>query len=667
MAAPGTSPGMTIKHLFLAAPLLGACLTEDPYSETTQDIHGDTASPATQFELDRAVKIPGCTATRISARFALTSAHCNPSVGSTVRFYTTGPGVSTDNARIEQVIFRPGVTGPACNNDIDDCWDTAGQFADIALLRLSAAVEDDLEGAQATLAWTYPGDGHGGYKVGAGQHDGNPNPDAILLQAYDETSRDNDDDGRFYTVDDMADPGDSGGPFYYSNRVLGTLWGKWWEPFDHYNIYTSVPEHLSWILGQIGYSWRGQPAQSNTIYSGTAIQTFFASELRCQYACEKTASCEAYNFDTSVGVCSLQDNIQSVGTASGYHGALKFGERQGTSNDVVGYVRSDGINAVVHRATNGRIHELWLAGGTWNAGDIQGTGPAVASKLTAYRRADGTNAVVYRSTLNHIIELALVSGQWQAFDLTASAGGESAGGNPVAYVRADGVSAVVYRGASTGHIIELRLGSRGWLASDLTAAAGSAIVASSDPSAFVRSDGYNSVVFRAGTQIIELYEANGQAWSIGGPSSLAGAPDASSRPFGVTNVHGQNQIVYRTTANLVVLLFLSGGQWSFTTIGSAAVGDPVAYVRTDTVESVLFRNSFGSIMELTNPTAWQLWNLTSVTGAAASVTSPAVYHRKDGYNAVLFETVANHAGELYFKRGGTWSDGDITAVAGETP
>ena len=104
---------MTLKYLFLTVPLLTACLTDEALDETAQDIHGDTASPATQFELDRAVKIPGCTATRISARFAITSAHCMPSVGSTVFFYTTGPGRSSENARIDEVILRPGVSSTA--------------------------------------------------------------------------------------------------------------------------------------------------------------------------------------------------------------------------------------------------------------------------------------------------------------------------------------------------------------------------------------------------------------------------------------------------------------------------------------------------------------------------------------------------------------------------
>lgn len=659
---------MRLPTLFLLTTFVSsACVTDsDQLAEESQPINGDTSAPASQFQLDRAIKIPGCTATRISARFAVTAAHCNSSVNSTVRFYEGGPGVGSGTARIEEVILRPGVSGPACNNDEDNCWDSSGRFADIALLRLSAADENDLEGPHATLAWTYPGDGATGKKVGAGGHNGNANPNANLRQATDQLSG-SDQDGSFDTVDDHTDGGDSGGPFYVSNRVVGVLWGSWWVPFDHFNVYTSVPRHLSWILTQIGYSWRGQPSQTNRIYGGNLIEAVIGTELVCQYACEKTTSCEAYSYNPSGSMCGLYSNVTSSSTLSGWRGALKHGARSGNSNDVVGYVRSDGLSAVVHTATNGRIHEL-LLDGAWSPGDIHSTAPAVASKLTAYRRSDGINAVVYRSTSNRIIEIALTNGTWKWFDLTTVTSAETAAGSPVAYVRTDGVSAIVYRGAASGHIIELRLGSRGWLASDLTAASGASLVASSDPSATVRSDGQNSIVFRSGSHIWELYQANGQNWVWGVPSQLAaGAPPAASRPFGYAHRNGTNAIVYRSTTNQVIELYLVGGQWHWGQIGSGATGDPTAYVRTDGVEVALFRNSAGHIIELTN-TPWQAWNLTSITGASASTTNPAVYHRRDGYNAVLFETSANHVGELYWKPGAPqWNDGDLTAVSGETP
>ncbi|NJM90835.1 MAG: trypsin-like serine protease [Myxococcales bacterium] len=507
------------KVLFLLAPLASsACLTTNPEERSStaeQPING-ASSPASQYQLDRAVKIPGCTATRISARFAITALHCQSSVGDTVRFYDTGPGVdSSTSARIEQVIVRPGLTGDgaACADSRSNCVDSSGLFADVALLRLSAGDESDLEGAHATLAWTYPGSGAAGKKVGAGGHDGNSNPTSILLQVSDTLDSSDDSSGGFDSTDDDVDPGDSGGPFYVSSRVVGVLWGKWWVPFDHFNIYTSIPRHLNWILTSIGYAWPGQPSQSNVTYNGSVVQSFFGTELECQYACDKTSSCQAYNYLPPVNSCSLYTGVTRGTAQSGWRSALKHGASSGVSNDVVGYVRSDGFHSVVRTASNGRVHELYL-GSNWTAGDIQGSAPGVASKLTAYRRADGVNAVVYRSTGNRIIELALTGPQWTWADLS-SWGGETPAGNPVAYVKADGVSAVVYRGASTGHLIELRLGSRAWIATDLSTASGSGVSASSDPSAFVRSDGISSVVFRSGSHIWELFQGADESWGWG--------------------------------------------------------------------------------------------------------------------------------------------------------
>ncbi|NVB80615.1 MAG: trypsin-like serine protease [Kofleriaceae bacterium] len=640
-----------------------ACVTpDDEVSVESAAIESGVA--ASQFELDRAVKIPGCTATRINARFAITAAHCQPSVGATVNFYDTGPGFNASmTARIDQVILRPGVSGAACFNSDSNCLDSTGKFADVALLRLSTADEPDLEGPHATLAWVYPGDGVAGKKVGAGSHDGNVNSFGILLQATDETSSD-DGNGRLETVDDDTDKGDSGGPFYVGGRVLGVLWGEAWVPFDWYNIYTSIPSHLDWILTNIGYSWRGQPSQANTLYSGTVLQTFFGTERVCQYACEKMASCEAYAHNTALQICQLVSEATGVSTGSGFRGALKHGARTGNSNDIVGYVRSDGRNAVVRTATNGRIHEL-LLDGAWGASDIHGNAPGVSSRLTAYRRSDNINAIVYRSTSNRIVELAFTNGIWSPADLTTVTGAEAAAGSPTAYIRTDGVSAVVYRGATTGHIIELRLGSRGWLATDLSVASGSNAVGLTDPTATVRSDGLNSIVFRSISGVSQLSQANGGKWTFDIPSA-GGAPVTASRPFVYTHRDGTNAIVYRSTANQVVELTLENGVWLSNVLAVGAAGDPIGYVHTDRTDRVAYRISTGNLMELKRPSS-TLVNMTATTGASTSSTDPAVYHRNDGVNSVLFETAANHAIELFSRTTTPWSDGDLTTLTGELP
>src|SRR5688500_4325763 len=146
-------------RLLLAFPLLTACAFEDApiLEESAQPIHGPLAAPASQYYLDRAVKPPGCTATKISARFAITAAHCGTTTNHEVQFYTTGPGVnSLSSADVVAVHVRPGVTPSTCEHtDSDGCIDSSGNFADIAVLELAADDDDagdelDLEGHQAT-------------------------------------------------------------------------------------------------------------------------------------------------------------------------------------------------------------------------------------------------------------------------------------------------------------------------------------------------------------------------------------------------------------------------------------------------------------------------------------------------------------------------------------
>jgi hypothetical protein len=655
---------------------LVACVAPVGTNEDNAAITDNTATAASQFQLDRAVKTPACTATRIDARFALTAAHCvgagmGTDIGSTVMFYGAGPGFSSANAQITGIRLRPGVDPTGCLADLSDCMDSSGNFAEIALLSLSAENEDDLEGPHATLAWAYPGAGATGKVVGAGDHNNDTNnPTGILRQSTDETASSNDDGAMFKTSEGQTDPGDSGGPFYVNNRVLGVLSGEGQVGADTFGLYTSVPKHLHWILTSIGYSWRGQPSQANTWYSGTVIQSFVGTELVCQYACEKTPSCQAYNHQSgAVNSCGLYTNVTNANTQSGWRGALKHGARTGNSGDVVGYVRSDGVNVVVHGASDSRIHELFLASnGTWGANDIHGTAPTITGRISGFRRADGINSVIYRSSGGHIQSLELQSSGWQTFDLTAVTNAEPAAGAPVAYVRADGVSAIVYRGATTNHLIELRLGSRGWLAADLSYASGSNIVVSGDPMPYVRSDGQNSIVFRSGEHIWEIFQtASGQNWDWGVPSQLAAAPPAASRPYPYTHKNGTNAIVYRSTTNAVIELYLVGSQWHWGQIGSGAQNDPVAHVRTDGVDAVVFRNTVGDIIELTSAgTPWQAWNLSHGTGVTVPANVPSVYHRRDGYNVVLFES-SGHVNELAYRRGSTWSAGDLTNASGETP
>jgi Trypsin len=670
---------------------LTACAVDElgDTSDTSQDINGPSA-PASQFQLDRAAapRHPTgsggfggnyCTATRIAPHFAVTSAHCQVAAGDLLSFYTTGPGYSSASALVTQVIARPGVTGVACFNSVSNCYDTSGKFADIVVVRLD---RDVTVGEAATLEWAYPGAGANGQKVGAGNHNAaNTNNNGTLLQVADSTDSSDDNDGSFNSVHDRVDKGDSGGPLYVNGHMIGTLYGEQYKPAQvkFESLHTSVAKHLDWILANIGYHWSGSPPQTNSWFDGHLLQSVLTTERGCQYACEHTTSCQAYNYIGSS--CGLYTAITSTHSQSGVHSALHYGQSSGKSGTVAGYTRSDGFNAVVHVASNGNIDEFTPGATNWTVGSISGGvvnghAPAVASKLSGYRRSDGTNAVVYRSTANQIIEIALISTGWEWNPLPAAG---TPAGDPVAYVRDDGTNAVVYR-ATTGHIHELHLDQLGWHATDLMVASAIPVTASSDPSAYVRSDGNSSIVFRSGTSIFELFKHANKPWDWGEPSAFAaGAPAAATdpsnfftapsntKPYGYTHHDGINAIVYRTSANEIWELWLDGAGWHAGGLGSNAIGNPTAYVRTDGIEAVDFRSADHFIFEIANQGPWTPANLSSWGTPWVSATSdPSVYIRNDGVNAVLYGLASSQAGELSIHIGDSaWFAGNLSASAGE--
>ncbi len=66
-----------------------------------------------------------------------------------------------------------------------------------------------------------------------------------------------------------------------------------------------MPEHLPWILSQIGYSWTYGSSQIGIYRSGTVKSSFYeATEKTCQYACDHSP-CDAYNWSSATGFCVL--------------------------------------------------------------------------------------------------------------------------------------------------------------------------------------------------------------------------------------------------------------------------------------------------------------------------------------------------------------------------
>ena len=631
--------------------------------EGTSAVVGGSA--ASQFYIDRAAFFDGsihmCTATRIAKNWAITAIHCDPRVGDRLKFYDEAR-LSLRPSRVTGVYAYPG-TSPLRFNYGD------GLFADMALLRFeavstSATDENNILGTVATLAWKYPGDGKLGTKVGAGAHDNIDNVVGALEMINDRTDDDDDNNGGFYSLNEQLDHGDSGGPFYYQNRVLGVVSGRHNGNaiYGSYNNYTSIPFYLDWILRTIGYEWRGLPQQLEQAYTGTNIDSFTATIRECQYACENTTNCEAFNYLAAVNSCQLIDSVTGLQAAPGMRGALQYGASSGKSGPAIGYVRSDGVNAIVHVGDGNTIREMWPQGGTWTSNAIQSGAPAMIATgvPSAYRRGDGVNTVVYRSVNNQLVELALVGGQWQ-WAILPQVTNYAVMSDPVGYVRSDGSSAIVYLGinGTKVHIIEVRLGTRAWIATDLMVASGNPNAnAGSSPHAFVRSDGYNSVVFSMNSSLTELYSRNREPWTMGYPGSYTGAPAMQgTRAHGSTTQHGTASIVYQSGQNQLVHMYMSGNQWTYTIVANNIVGPPSSYVRTDGKYSILWRDTNGHIREYAGGSTW---DLTSASGASNATSAPSAYVRNDGFSSVLHTLPGNHVGEIWFRRGmAQWDSGDL--------
>ncbi|HKO52104.1 MAG TPA: trypsin-like serine protease [Polyangiaceae bacterium] len=260
-----------------------------------------------------------CTVTKIAPRYVITALHCNPRVGDTVVFYGTGSSANFNITREVVSVGKP--PGTSVSADAVDWTDVNDKFADIAILRLDSAVTDT---PFATLAWYYPGDDHDGVKIGAGKHEGQSSLLGQLRRKSDTTYSGDDDGGGFRTGECALNDGDEGGAFYDPSKLLGVANGcTVLGGFVNRGRYTSIPEHLDWIVDVIDYVWSGGPTQ--TFYrSGTEVGVAFAgSRVRCKYACDHSADCDAFNWQSQAHICQMVKNVTGATSSSIWQSALK--------------------------------------------------------------------------------------------------------------------------------------------------------------------------------------------------------------------------------------------------------------------------------------------------------------------------------------------------------
>jgi hypothetical protein len=245
-----------------------------------------------------------------------------------------------------------------------------------------------------------------------------------------------------------------------------------------------------------------------------------------------------------------------------------------------GYVRSDGINSVVYKGADYHIYELFLDSFGWHRGDLTAEAGAPLGSTNYYTqpvpyvRSDGFNAVVYTGADGHIHELALYSDGWGDGDLFVQAGIPGGDENivPAPYVRSDGFNVVLYR-ARNGHIYEIALYPSGWGVGDLTAQAGAPLAYRDllGPAPYVRSDGFNAVVYIGGNWHIYELALYPSGWGVGDLTAQAGAHLADSVPAPYVRSDGFNAVVYGSGHIYELTLHPSGG-WVWADLNDQAGG-----------------------------------------------------------------------------------------------
>ena len=201
-----------------------------------------------------------------------------------------------------------------------------------------------------------------------------------------------------------------------------------------------------------------------------------------------------------------------------------------SGSDAFGYVRGDGVTAVIYLTPDGHLHELSLMGGTWSVGDLTAAAGAQLAVFNGrpYKRSDGASSVVFITSDKHVREIALVGGVWKTFDLSAVtlAPLAAVGYAAIPYVRSDGRSAVIYPSVDR-HVRELSMSPSGvWSVGDLTAASGAPVDFAFTAGAYVRSDLVNAVVYYdSNAHVHELsLPQSGGAWTHLDLNTIAGGP-----------------------------------------------------------------------------------------------------------------------------------------------
>jgi hypothetical protein len=240
-----------------------------------------------------------------------------------------------------------------------------------------------------------------------------------------------------------------------------------------------------------------------------------------------------------------------------------------------GYVTYEKTSAVVYRGSDHKIYQLTLANDGWHWMNLFYWTPSPVPPATdpvAYVTGYYHDAVVYIGTDKHVHQLEWFEdgedSMWGHIDLTQSAGAPPAAISfrPTGFV-SQGTSEVAYTGVD-GHVYVLYWadGQNTWLCLDANANSTTQGLALTSPVSYQRSDGYHSIVYGGNNyDIWELYSMDGIHWGQGDVSATAGGAGwiGPGDPAAYLRSDGYNSIVYTEAFGYYFqeLTLSQGGYW----------------------------------------------------------------------------------------------------------
>jgi hypothetical protein len=333
---------------------------------------------------------------------------------------------------------------------------------------------------------------------------------------------------------------------------------------------------------------------------------------------------------------------ESVDSPSGWHRtdlAAASGSKSKPWAGAFGYTRADGTDSVLYVAGVGKqrhVKELTYGNAQkrWQDWDLTAAtkGQAIDSTPVGYVRGDRTSSVVFCQFNGDVREMWLPGPEWREASLRqAAAGAEPANCDqcrPSPVAMANGQSMVVYLGLDN-HVHALVLAGSAWSHYDLSRASSSKFDAYPCPTAYQRSDGTVSVLYKVpvmgGFKLREItgnYLGSGRNWTwvdwdffqattpppplipgCSGPRSGLLCNPGDAYGF-VTPKDNVTHVIYPSQDGSIEEITLKGGRWARTIPSPSEAGGaehalyPRPYVRKDGSSAVVYLDPSWSVHEL---------------------------------------------------------------------